>query len=472
MPGGQIFISYRRADSQWAASRLYDSLTQVFPDERLFMDVDSIDPGQDFVDVLADKVGRADVFLALIGPDWLTETTASGMRRIDDAQDFVRIEIASALSQADTVVIPVLLDGATPPTEADLPEPLRPLARRHFARLTHEGYRGEIDRLVDGIRKALELRPADADAVPAAASAAAPRPPVLTGKLLARLGAGVAAALVVAAVAWVVTRPPDPADGADLSAFKECAACPEMVILPAGEFVMGSPEDEANRLAQEGPTRAVKVARFAIARTEVTFDQWDACVADGGCRDFTPADRGDGRIGYPAYNLSWNDAQAYVVWLNRQVPGAPYRLPTEAEWEYAARAGTATAYYWGDAPDRAFANMGREVCCIGAAEGPDEWVGAAPAASFQPNAFGLHDMAGNVWEWVEDLYRKDYDGAPTDGSEWTTDSKGGVQGRRTLRGGSYKDRPWQVRSAMRVSNDPDWRLDIYGFRPARSLSGD
>lgn len=464
MPGGQIFISYRRADSQWAASRLYDSLTAVFPDERLFMDVDSIDPGQDFVDVLADKVGRADVFLALIGPDWLTETNADGVRRIDDDADFVRIEIASALEQPTTVVIPVLLDGATPPTEADLPDSLKPLARRHFARLTHEGYRVEIDRLIEGIRKALDLRPEldEPDAPP-------PKPPFFTVRRMAQIAGVLAFAAAVAAVAWFMTRPPDPSGTPDLEAFKECEACPEMVAIPAGAFVMGSPEDEPNRFDREGPTRQVTVARFALARTEVTFDQWDACVADGGCNGFTPPDRGK-RSGLPASNISRNDALAYIAWLNDQVPGDPYRLPSEAEWEYAARAGTTTAYYWGDAPDRAHANMGRENCCIGSAEGADKWVDAAPVGSFPPNAFGLHDMAGNLWEWVQDISRNSYEGAPTDGSEWTTDSKNDGH-RYVLRGGGFKGRPWFVRSAMRTSNDANWRLDTYGFRPARSLGG-
>lgn len=464
MPGGQIFISYRRADSQWAASRLYDSLIQVFPEERLFMDVDSIDPGQDFVNVLADRVGRADVFLALIGPDWLTEKNAAGMRRIDDTEDFVRIEIGSALAQSTTVVIPVLLDGARPPAEAELPDPLKPLARRHFARLTHEGYRSEVGRLIDGIGKALELKPGEAglDVLP-------PRTPILTGKRLAWLGVAGGLAVTVGVVAWVMSRPADPADNPDLAIFSECVQCPEMVVIPAGTFVMGSPETEENRLDQEGPAHSVTVGRFAIARTEVTFEQWDACVADGGCRGYTPPDDGVSRIGFPAYNITWNDAQAYVAWLNDQAPGDPYRLPTEAEWEYAARAGTTTAYYWGDAPDRAYANMGREICCIGAAEGPDEWIGASPVASFKPNAFGLFDMAGNLWEWTEDHYHDTYTGAPSDGSEWARQSKGGPPGRRVLRGGSYKDRPFQVRSAIRISNDPDWRLNVYGFRPARRL---
>lgn len=465
MPGGTIFISYRRSDSQWAASRLFDTLTQAFPDDRLFMDVDSIAPGQDFVDVLAEQVGNCDVFLALIGPSWLTETGPEGVRRIDDPNDFVRIEIASVLEQPDAVVIPVLLDGARVPSEADLPAPLRSLARRQFARLTHEGYRGEIERLIAAIRQALPDRtPEAADAAPAASR----RTVKVSGKALAITTAIFAAIAAVAGAISFAIQPPDPSEKADLARFRECAACPEMIIVPAGEYVMGSPADEPKRLSQEGPAHAVSVGRFALARTEVTFGQWDACVADGGCGGYMPADMNQGRGDMPAFNLAWVDAQAYIAWLNDKVPGEPYRLPTEAEWEYAARAGAKTAYHWGPDPDRAHANTGREICCIGAAEGADRWVGPAPVAQFPPNAFGLHDMAGNLWEWVADEYRGSYAGAPADGSEWTG-SISGRPDRRVLRGGSYKDRPWQARSAMRISNAPNWRLDTYGFRPARSL---
>ena len=466
MAGRTIFISYRRSDSQWAASRLYDTLTQTFPDERLFMDVDSIDPGQDFVTVLEDKIAECDVFLALIGPNWLTEELTEGQRRLDDPEDFVRIEIGRALDRADTVTIPVLLDGAEVPQESDLPGPLKPLARRQFARLSHEGYRAEINRLVEAIGKALDQRPVRTEASQAISPKSMRRP------LGIAAGVVLVAALAIAAYLWNSGKVQDFSNLADLSTFTECADCPEMVVLPAGTFVMGSPEDEADRRPQEGPQREVRVQRFALARTELTFEAWDACVADGGCGGYSPPDQGAGRGDMPAFNLTWEDAANYLEWLNSKVGGAPYRLPSEAEWEYAARAGTSSPYYWGDRPDRAFANMGREICCIGAAEGPDQWVGSAPVGQFPPNDFGLSDMSGNLTEWVADIYRDNYKGAPADGSVWTTGSISGGRERRVLRGGSYKDRPWQVRSAQRFSNTPDWRLDIYGFRPARDLAVD
>lgn len=471
MSGRTIFISYRRSDSQWAASRLYDTLTQAFPDDKLFMDVDSIEPGQDFVVVLEEKIAECDVFLALIGPAWLSEAQSDGQRRLDDPEDFVRIEISSALERKDTITIPVLLDGAIVPTEAELPAPLRPLARRQFARLSHEGYRAEVSRLVEAIG-AIPDRDQPSRSEPAQQTWNAERKRYNPRHLMLAGCATVATAILLAAFYWSMQRVEDYSDRADLSSFQECAECPEMVLIPSGSFEMGSPESEANRRPQEGPQRQVAVERFALAKTEVTFEAWDACVADGGCGGYRAPDSGMGRGEVPAFNLSWEDASSYIAWLNTKVPGAPYRFPSEAEWEYSARAGTQTPYYWGSEPDRAHANMGREVCCIGAAEGPDRWVGVAPVGQFPPNDFQLNDMSGNLSEWVADVYQDTYENAPEDGSVWISNSVGGGQERYVLRGGSFKDRPWQVRSAQRFSNAPNWRLDTYGFRPARDLSAE
>ena len=213
MSGGKIFISYRRADSQWAAARLHDTLANAFPDDQLFMDVEHIAPGQDFVDVLADQVGACDVFLALVGPDWLTTTNADGIRRLDDPEDFVRIEIASALNRPETLTIPVLLDGAAPPTEDALPPDLAPLARRQFLRLTHEGFRSDVQGLVGAIRGRLNAAPAPPPAAPA-------KP------INWRLPAGLVAAALVAVAGYfgwrAATAPPDPSGAPDLASFKEC----------------------------------------------------------------------------------------------------------------------------------------------------------------------------------------------------------------------------------------------------------
>lgn len=458
MPG-KIFISYRRADSQWAAARLYDALSAAFPAERIFMDVEQIAPGQDFVEVLERQVGACDVFLALIGPEWLSMQSEAGARRIEEVQDFVRIEIASALVKPDTVVIPVLLDGAKPPAPADLPDDLKPLARRHFARLTHEGYRQEVGKLIDAIRDALGAGAA------ARAASARPRRSLRRPALLA-LGA-----LVIAGCAAFafdrLTRPADPAGTPDLAGFRECPECPEMVAIPAGSFLMGSPETEPDRLDQEGPQRRVTVPRFAIAKTETTWAAYAACAEAGACAPLR--DDGLPKDGAAAAAPSWEDAQAFVAWVNGQVPGEPYRLPTEAEWEYAARGGTETPYYWGERWDYAEANLGREICCIGHAEGADEWEGVAPVGRFPPNPFGLHDMAGNLAEWVEDVYRDDVENNPTDGSARRWESDDPMARRHVLKGGSFTDRPWMARPAARYSNDRDWRAREYGFRLARDM---
>ncbi|MEM7523011.1 MAG: SUMF1/EgtB/PvdO family nonheme iron enzyme [Pseudomonadota bacterium] len=457
---GRIFISYRRADSQWAAARLYDTLRLTFPDDEIFMDVAEIAPGQDFVKVLEREVGGADVFLALIGPEWLSMQQADGDRRLDDEADFVRIEIAAALRKPGTLTIPVLLDGAAPPEEDTLPEDLKPIARRQFARLSHEGFQGEIGRLVDAITGAL-ARPATA----------APPPPTAKPPL-AKIAGGVLGAALVAGLVWFgydrLSRPADPSGGADLSAFVECEECPEMIILPGGAFMMGSPEEEQHRSASEGPQRRVTIPRFAVARTETTWAAYAACAAAEACQRLP--DDGSPKDGLPATTVRWVDAQSFAAWLNTLVPGEPYRLLTESEWEYAARGGTTTAYYWGGEPDRAYANMGREVCCIGSAEGPDKWKGVAPVAQFKPNAFGLYDMLGNQAEWVEDVYRSDMENSPTDGGPriWISDSPWAQ--RHVVRGGSFSDRPWNARSASRQSNDKHWLNFDYGFRVARDLT--
>ena len=184
----------------------------------------------------------------------------------------------------------------------------------------------------------------------------------------------------------------------------------EMVTIPAGRFRMGcvSGRDCDN---DEKPVHRVHIEQpFAMSKYEVTFAQWDACVLGGGCGGYRPDDRGWGRGNRPVIKVSWDDAQLYVKWLSEQT-GHAYRLPTEAEWEYAARAGTTTAYSWGNEVGRNFANCG----ACGSQWDNDR---TAPVGSFVPNAFGLHDMHGNVWEWIEDCWNKGYSGAPRDGGSW------------------------------------------------------
>jgi formylglycine-generating enzyme required for sulfatase activity len=242
-----------------------------------------------------------------------------------------------------------------------------------------------------------------------------------------------------------------------LTSFRECAKdCPEMIVIPAGEFTMGSPMSEQGRFDNEGPQHKVTIAKpFAVAKFDVTFAEWDACVQVGGCPRID--DRGKGRGRRPVVYVTWDQARRYVAWLS-QMTDQPYRLLTEAEWEYAARAWTTTAYYWGDEIGTGNAN------CNGCGS---QWDSKepAPVGSFAANAFGLHDMVGNVWQWVDDCEHNDYTGAPTDGSAWTS----GECNSRVTRGGSWFVPPENLRSAGRAWDSPALGYDGLGFRIARSL---
>lgn len=237
--------------------------------------------------------------------------------------------------------------------------------------------------------------------------------------------------------------------------FRDCPACPEMVVVPVGRFVMGSPDTENDRDDDEGPQHRVTIARpFAVGKYEVTFDEWDTCVAGGGCGGYRPPDHGWGRGRQPVINVSWEDATAYVAWL-REKTGKPYRLLSEAEWEYAARAGSTTRYWWGD--DIGWDNANCRGC-----SSPWDGKQTAPAGSFRPNGFGLYDTAGNVWEWVEDCWREHYEEAPTDGRAWTARNCN----RRVHRGGSWGNVPGGLRSALRGWSYMNQRNGHIGFRIA------
>jgi formylglycine-generating enzyme required for sulfatase activity len=251
--------------------------------------------------------------------------------------------------------------------------------------------------------------------------------------------------------------------------FKECANCPEMVVVPGGTFMMGSPENEAGRYSNEGPQRLVTIATpFALGKFEITSVEWSACVAHKGCE--SPTGWVDPDAGFqvllrhylnftgwppsPHPQASWEKAKQYVAWIAK-LTDKPYRLLTEAEWEYAARAGKQTRYSWGDE--------------IGTGNASCNGCGAlsAQVGQFAPNKFGLYDMHGNVSEWVEDCYNDNYDGAPTDGSAWT--ARGGCP-HRVVRGGSREDVPERLRSASRSGYPTGFENMNLGFRVGRTLS--
>jgi formylglycine-generating enzyme required for sulfatase activity len=245
----------------------------------------------------------------------------------------------------------------------------------------------------------------------------------------------------------------DRQDGKQISKY-----CPDMVVIPAGSYWMG-----------DGSARIITIKTpFAVSRFTITFDQWDACVAGGGCENNTgPSDQTWGRGSRPVINVDWQDAQSYVEWLNRMAGTDSYRLLSEAEWEYAARGVTSAQaphpdYPWGRDIGRGNAN------CNGCGSRWDNKQ-TAPVGSFKDNAFGLYDMYGNVWQWVEDCYADKLYGAPTDGAVWKEACKDETS-YRVVRGGSWDGKPVILRSSFRGLFRPDHRDNDLGFRVARVLS--
>ena len=252
-------------------------------------------------------------------------------------------------------------------------------------------------------------------------------------------------------VLWVLMAPVsaqnqvDPSAAAAGTVFRDCEACPEMVVVPSGTYSMG------------GVHKVTIAQPIAVGRTEITFAQWDACIADRGCK-YRPDDQGWGRGDQPLMNVTWDDTREYLAWLKRRT-GRNYRLLTDAEWEYVARAGTTTAYFWGDGD--------AEICQYAAVDKGGDGCGKGkplPAGRLRANAFGLHDTLGSMYEWVEDCWNADAAGVAEDGRARTT----GDCGRRVLRGGAWKFLPQNARAAERSSYLSFVRDAIVGFRVALS----
>ena len=272
--------------------------------------------------------------------------------------------------------------------------------------------------------------------------------------------------------------------------FRDCPGCPEMVVIRSGSFDMGSPDSEDGHADDESPMHRVNIATFALSKNEITRGQFaefvkktkystnDKCwTYEGG--KFSERSGNWEKPGYtqddkhPAACINWNDANAYAKWMSRKT-GKQYRLPTEAEWEYAARGNTTAARYWGGNPDAACvyanaADMTAQTQILGAPSWTvhkcaDGFAYTAVVGSVKANAFGLNDMLGNLWEWTEDGYHDSYEGAPNNGSVWQSDDT-----KRVLRGGSWNNSPHHVRAAIRNGNKLALRFSIFGFRLARRL---
>jgi formylglycine-generating enzyme required for sulfatase activity len=284
---------------------------------------------------------------------------------------------------------------------------------------------------------------------PPAAPAASPSSPASAGTTATPPAASPAPSAQSAPSA---TQDPSPKRAAAAGEIKDCPTCPDMITLPAGGFTMGSNTGDPS----EKPEHRVTIAApFAIGKFEVTMEQWNACVDTGGCTKVTTDANRPKNV--PVRDVSWEDAQQYVKWLTK-VTGKPYRLPTEAEWEYAARGGTATKFWWGEQMRKGTAN------CKDCGE-PWQQEAPVPAGSFAPNPFGLHDVNGSVWEWVNDCWHNNFKGAPGDGKSWE-DANCRV---RVIRGGSWRENASYMPSSTRFKYDANVRHSQNGFRVVREM---
>jgi formylglycine-generating enzyme required for sulfatase activity len=453
----RIFISYRRQDAKYQARSIYAAFAREVGRENVFMDVDSIPPGANFRKILKDWVDQCEILLALIGPEWIdARDPQTGQRRLENPSDFVRIEIGEALRR-DIPVVPVLLDGAALPQAHQLADDLKELCDRQAEFVEYRTFDADVERLIKKLR--LSARPA------------APGPAPDDGRIK------IDAAIVTGAPGGRLL----PGNGKS-EWFKDHPLAPEMAIIPKGQFVMGSPAGEEGRGDEEGPQHSVAIgAPFALGRFAVTLGEFGAFVEATGHampdEMYTfENEKWETRKGrsfrnpgfaqtprHPVVGVSWDDAAAYCQWL-KKTTGKDYRLPSEAEWEYACRAGSSTPFWWGSSISTDDANYDGNYTYGGGKTGQYRKA-TAPVESFKPNPWGLYQVHGNVWEWCADPWHKNYRGAPEDGSVW----QGGDEARRVLRGGSWDSIPGVVRAAWRCRYFSGVRLNSVGFRVARTL---
>jgi formylglycine-generating enzyme required for sulfatase activity len=477
----KVFISYRRDDSAGHAGRVHDRLERELGRNLLFMDVDAIPLGADFVKVLGEEVAKCDVLLAVIGPGWLDAHDEDGHRRLDSPHDYVRIEIAAALKR-DIRVIPILLEGTPVPRAARLPEDLKDLALRNGLNVRHASFHSDMDRLIRSLGGGKPKQQGRGRKVPqqptGARQQSTPKRYRVEGRIRvdARIVHG-------APEGWFL-----PGNGT-VEWFQDQDGGPEMVVVPAGEFMMGSPASEPQRESwspgTESPQFNVTIARpFAIARHAVTRGQFAAFAKDAGHKtesgafvwtgtelkqDPQASWRNPGFAqddSHPVVCVNWDDAKSYVAWLSRQTE-RDYRLPTEGEWEYCCRAGSTTPFWWGSSITTAQANYNGDYLYEGGGS-KGEWRKATvPVSEFAGNPWGLFQVHGNVWAWCEDVWHDTYDGAPMDGSAWL---KAGDARFRVVRGGSWRNAPRILRSANRYKDSSDVRYNNLGFRVGRTLT--
>ncbi len=518
-----VFISYRRENTAGEARALFNDLVARLGENSVFMDVDSIALGRDFRSVLQETTASCDLMLVLIGRNWADAKDEGGRIRLKNPTDYVRLEIEAALKR-DIAVTPVLVQGAHMPADEDLPAEIRDLAYRNGFELSHNRWESDVEEMVRRFDLGSpvgghQIKPiALEQSVPAppgsrdiSAAPAIPqtkpqrklfgRPVRLTRRQtmgiagLAVVGTG--AAIAVPSIRRLLSRPAwrtisfdaasvdergmrNPPEKYSAAMFTEAlglGAGLDMVSIPAGSFTMGSPSGEPERRPTEGPQHHVTLDAFFIGAAPVSQAQWSAVIsAHPGRihRELDPIPSFFKGVDLPVESITWNQADEFCLRLVA-ITGRQYRLPSEAEWEYACRAGTTTPFNVGPTITPELANYcgtGGAVCgdSGGKSVASDVYndvkygsgaydkgpVGVfrgttTRPGTFSPNRFGLSDLHGNVWEYCLDKWADSYADAPLDGSAYLS---GPSDSQRVLRGGSWSHNPAICRSAYRDSIDP------------------
>ena len=518
-----IFISYRRENTAGEARALFNDLIARLGENSVFMDVDNIALGRDFRSALQETTASCELMLVLIGRNWADAKDEGGRTRLENPADYVRLEIEAALRR-NIAVTPVLVQGAHIPAPEDLPAEIRDFAYRNGFELSHNRWESDVGEMVrrldlDGPEGGRQVKPvaleqsarAPAGSLDISAAPAIPqakpqrglfgRRVRLTRRQTMGIGAiavlGTGAAIAAPSIRRLLSRPvlrtisfevpsvdekgmreaPEKYSAAMFAEALGLSAGLDMVSIPSGSFRMGSLADEPERRPNEGPQHNVTIASFFIAASPVTQAQWAAVVSahpERIHRDLDPKSSFFRSIDLPVESITWYEAEEFCLRL-AAITGRAYRLPSEAEWEYACRAGTVTPFNCGPTITPELANYcgtGGAVC--GDSDGKSvasdvyndvKYVSGAydqgPTGVFRamttrpgrfpPNRFGLYDMHGNVWEYCLDKVTDTYADVPLDGTAFLS---GSSDAQRILRGGSWSHNPAICRSAYRDGNDP------------------
>jgi formylglycine-generating enzyme required for sulfatase activity len=466
----KIFISYRRSDSEDVTGRIYDRLVAHFGDDAIFKDVDDIPFGADFRDYLNESLDQCQVVLAVIGNTLLTAGDGQGKRRLDNPADWVRLELEEALGRKTMLVVPLLVSRASLPRADDLPQSIANLAYRNSAQARPDpDFHKDMSRLIGQLEQyfgRLSQPAAPPTTTPPVVKPANPtfsfEIVTITGVEKGLLGLGAAKVITSRRQAQAEYLKENLGNGTTL----------DLVTISGGTFTMGSPAGEEGRdwygdfddalkgVNVEGPQHQVKIPPFLMGKYPVTQAQWKAVAAmpKSECDlESDPANfKGDNR---PVEQVSWDDAVEFCQRLSKHT-GREYRLPSEAEWEYACRAGTTTPFHFGSTITPDLANYEGNYTYGAGPKGKDREQ-TTDVGSLPPNALGLYDMHGNVLEWCLDHWHDTYEGAPTDGSAWLSSGESKL---RLLRGGSWYVDPWRCRSAFRIGLARGEQCINIGFR--------